>query len=401
MRQNKLVFDLYKNLSTRRLVILSVLLLFVIGVLFYFNHISKILEEREKAYVQLYAKATGFLIEQVGADCDYTFISEVIQANTTVPVIGLNDNEITMAVNIPELSDTSRVWTDKERAAFLHKKLEEMKAQNEPIPIVSAGNHHGFVYYANSTTLKTLRFFPYIIITTLFLFAGLAYISYSSSKKAEQNRVWVGLAKETAHQLGTPISGLMGWIEVLKTYPDFDQSIGEEMMKDVHRLETITARFSNIGSVPTMKEENIGELVENTAQYLKKRISTKINWSVNNQLSQPFLLHVNKHLIEWVIENICKNAVDAMGGKGNLSLTIGTLSPKKLYVDISDTGKGMTMAIQRNIFDAGFSTKKRGWGLGLTLAKRIIESYHDGKLQILRSEPGKGTTFRIILNQND
>lgn len=397
MQQKQIFFDIYKNISTRRIIIMSVLFLFVIGVLFYFNQISKALEEREKAYVDLFAKASGFLIEQQGVDCDYTFISEVIQANTTVPVIGLTDEEIVMHRNIPELSDGARVMSDEEKVVFLKNKLEEMKAQNEPLQILSQNNHHGFVYYANSTTLKRLRFFPYIILGTLFLFGGLAYISYSSSRKAEQNRVWVGLAKETAHQLGTPISGLMGWIEVLKTYPDFDQSIGEEMMKDITRLETITARFSNIGSVPTMKSEDIGELVETTAEYLKKRISTKIKWEITNNLTEPYISDVNKHLIEWVIENICKNAVDAMAGVGELKISIDKFTGKKIKIDITDTGKGMTMNVQRNIFNAGFSTKKRGWGLGLTLAKRIIETYHHGRLYVSKSEVGKGTTFRIIV----
>lgn len=398
MRQQRIFFDVYKNISTRRIIIIFILLVFVIGVLFYFNKISKVLEEREKAYVYLYAQATGFISAEqaAGADCDYTFVSDVIAANTTVPVIGLMDSSISMVKNIPELDDTTVTWTDKDRIAFLNKKLDEMKAENEPIEI-ALGGHEGYVYYANSSTLKTLRFFPYIILSTLFLFGGLAYISYSSSRRAEQNRVWVGLAKETAHQLGTPISGLMGWIEVLKTYPDFDHTIGDEMMKDVNRLETITSRFSNIGSVPTMKEENIGELVENAAEYLKKRISTKINWTVENRLSEPFKAEVNKNLIEWVIENICKNAVDAMGGIGDLKIEIDKLSDKKINIDISDTGKGMTMAVQRSIFNAGFSTKKRGWGLGLTLGKRIIETYHNGKLLILKSEVGKGSTFRIII----
>lgn len=396
MKQKQIFFDVYKNLSTRRLIILSVLLFFVMGVLFYFNQISKALEEREKAYVDLYAKAMAFLIDQSGEDCDYTFIAEVIQANTTVPVILSMDGIPNKPVNIPELDDPTRSWTDEEKVTFLEEKIEEMRAQNEPIPF-HVGEEQGFVYYANSSTLKTLRFFPYIILSTLFLFGGLAYISYSSSRRAEQNRVWVGLAKETAHQLGTPISGLMGWIEVLKTNPDFDQNIGHEMMKDVHRLETITARFSNIGSVPTKRSENIGDLVETTAEYLKKRISTKIRWTVTNHLAEPYYRDVNRHLIEWVVENICKNAVDAMVGVGELHITLDRLPNKKISIDIADTGKGMSMAVQRNIFNAGYSTKKRGWGLGLTLARRIIETYHDGKLYVLRSEAGKGSTFRIIL----
>lgn len=396
MKQKQIFFDIYKNFSTRRLIVLSVLSVFVIGVLFYFNQISKALEEREKSYVDLYAKAMAFLIEQSGEDCDYTFIAEVIQANTTVPVILSKDGDLIRYLNIPELEDPKRSWTDEEKVKFLENMMEEMKAQNEPIPF-QIGEEVGHVHYANSTTLKTLRFFPYIILITLFLFGGLAYISYSSSRRAEQNRVWVGLAKETAHQLGTPISGLMAWIEVLKTFPDFDQSIGQEMMKDVHRLETITARFSNIGSEPTKRSENVGELIESTIEYLKKRISTKINWTIENKLTEPYYRDVNRHLIEWVIENICKNAVDAMAGVGDLKITIERVANQKIRVDIQDTGKGMSLGIQRNIFNAGYSTKKRGWGLGLTLAKRIVETYHDGKLYVYRSEVGKGSTFRIII----
>jgi nitrogen-specific signal transduction histidine kinase len=395
MKQKQIFFDIYKNFSTRRLIVLSVLSVFVIGVLFYFNQISKALEEREKSYVDLYAKAMAFLIEN-GEDCDYTFIAEVIQANTTVPVILTKDGDLIRYLNIPELEDPKRSWTDEEKVQFLEKMMLEMKAQNEPIPF-QVGDEIGHVHYANSTTLKTLRFFPYIILLTLFLFGGLAYISYSSSRRAEQNRVWVGLAKETAHQLGTPISGLMAWIEVLKTFPDFDQSIGQEMMKDVHRLETITARFSNIGSEPTKRSENVGELVETTVEYLKRRISTKINWTIENNLTEPYYRDVNRHLIEWVIENICKNAVDAMAGVGDLKITIDRIPNQKIRVDIRDTGKGMSLGVQRNIFNAGYSTKKRGWGLGLTLAKRIVETYHDGKLYVYRSEVGKGSTFRIII----
>lgn len=395
MKQKRIFLDIYKNFSTRRLIVLSVLSVFVIGVLFYFNQISKALEEREKSYVDLYAKAMAFLIEN-GEDCDYTFIAEVIQANTTVPVILTKDGDLIRYLNIPELEDPKRSWTDEDKVKFLEKMMEEMKAQNEPIPF-QVGEEVGHVHYANSTTLKTLRFFPYIILITLFLFGGLAYISYSSSRRAEQNRVWVGLAKETAHQLGTPISGLMAWIEVLKTFPDFDQSIGQEMMKDVHRLETITARFSNIGSEPTKRSENIGELIESTVEYLKRRISTKINWTIDNKLTEPYYRDVNRHLIEWVIENICKNAVDAMAGVGDLNITIERVANQKIRVDIRDTGKGMSLGIQRNIFNAGYSTKKRGWGLGLTLAKRIVETYHDGKLYVYRSEVGKGSTFRIII----
>jgi signal transduction histidine kinase len=244
---------------------------------------------------------------------------------------------------------------------------------------------------------KQLRYFPYILLGTFLIFGSLAFIAYSSSRKAEQNRVWVGLAKETAHQLGTPISALMAWVEVLRSNPDFDESIGDEMEKDVKRLETITTRFSNIGSVPQMSQEEIAPLVEQTLIYLGRRISTKVKVHYESQLPNNTLVRLNKHLLEWVIENLCKNAVDAMGGIGELFVTLTPLNKNNIAIDVRDTGKGITKANARKIFSPGFSTKKRGWGLGLTLARRIIENYHDGKLFVKETQIDKGTTFRIVL----
>ncbi len=396
MKQNKIFFDVYKNLSTRRFIIIGVLLFFVLGVLYYFNQISRELAEREKVYVDLYIKSLEFLHRPDAFECDMTLASEVIRANTTIPVIYVADGSPNSHKNIPELNDTLRFPINSKKAASILKKAEEMAKEHAPVPI-SNGATEGFLYYSDSNTLKTLKYFPYVIISTLLLFGGLAYISYSSTRRAEQNRVWVGLAKETAHQLGTPISGLMGWVEVLKINPEFDQTIGDEMLKDIQRLETITSRFSNIGSVPNMKAENVGELIESTVEYLKKRISTKVTWTIENNLHTEVTKDINKNLIEWVIENICKNAVDAMTGVGSLNVNISNYAQNKIKIDITDSGKGMTMAVRRNIFNAGYSTKKRGWGLGLTLAKRIVETYHHGQLYVADSAPGKGTTFRIIL----
>ena len=397
MKSNRLFHDLYVNISTKRLIVTALLLVFVMGLLFYFNDVRKSLEDREEKYAQLYAESIRFTIEQdPQSDCDYTFVEEVLSANETVPTILVTGGSPMDYRNIPELDDSTKKLTGDKKLKFLLSKMDEMKAEHTPIAFV-VGKDKGYVYYSNSTIVTQLRYFPYILIITFLIFGSLAFIAYSSSRKAEQNRVWVGLAKETAHQLGTPISGLMGWIEVLKINPDFDSSIGDEMLKDISRLETITNRFSNIGSEPTMKEENVGELIETAVEYLKKRISTKINWTINNNLEKPYIHKINKNLIEWVVENLCKNAVDAMGGIGNLEIKMSYNSAGKLLMDISDTGKGMTNAVQRKVFNPGFSTKKRGWGLGLTLAKRIIETYHGGQIYVLKSEIGKGTTFRIII----
>ncbi|MCF8324931.1 MAG: HAMP domain-containing histidine kinase [Leadbetterella sp.] len=397
MKRNRLFHDLYVNISTKRLIVTALLLVFVLGLLFYFNDVRKSLEDREEKYAQLYAESIRFTIEQdPQSDCDYTFVEEVLSANETVPTILVTGGSPMDYRNIPELDDSTKKLTGDKKLKFLLSKMDEMKAEHTPIAFV-VGKDKGYVYYSNSTIVTQLRYFPYILIITFVIFGSLAFIAYSSSRKAEQNRVWVGLAKETAHQLGTPISGLMGWIEVLKINPDFDSSIGDEMLKDISRLETITNRFSNIGSEPTMKEENVGELIESAVEYLKKRISTKINWTLTNNLEKPYIHKINKNLIEWVVENLCKNAVDAMGGIGNLEIKMNYNSSGKLTMDISDTGKGMTNAVQRKVFNPGFSTKKRGWGLGLTLAKRIIETYHGGQIYVLKSEIGKGTTFRIII----
>jgi nitrogen-specific signal transduction histidine kinase len=397
MKRNRLFHDLYVNISTKRLIVTALLLVFVLGLLFYFNDVRKSLEDREEKYAQLYAESIRFTIEQdPQSDCDYTFVEEVLSANETVPTILVTGGSPMDYRNIPELDDSTNKLIGDKKLKFLLSKMDEMKAEHTPIAFV-VGKDKGYVYYSNSTIVTQLRYFPYILIITFLIFGSLAFIAYSSSRKAEQNRVWVGLAKETAHQLGTPISGLMGWIEVLKINPDFDSSIGDEMLKDISRLETITNRFSNIGSEPTMKEENVGELIESAVEYLKKRISTKISWTLINNLEKPYIHKINKNLIEWVVENLCKNAVDAMGGIGNLEIKMNYNSTGKLTMDISDTGKGMTNAVQRKVFNPGFSTKKRGWGLGLTLAKRIIETYHGGQIYVLKSEIGKGTTFRIII----
>ncbi len=397
MASNRVFFNIYSELSAWRIFVIGLLLLIGAGVLYYFNQLGKVLEEREKKYATLYAESIRFFIEKsISSDCDYTFVQELLEANETIPTILVVNGEPNISENIPELNESTRVWEDDEKRDFLYLKIAEMAEEHPPIE-VDAGEQKAYVYYSNSLTLKRLRFFPFIILGTFFVFGLLAFIAYSSSRRAEQNRVWVGLAKETAHQLGTPISGLMGWVEVLRADENFDQSIGDEMEKDVERLETITTRFSNIGSVPAMKEENIAQVLEQTTTYLHKRISTKINWHFDNQLAQTKLIKINKHLFEWVIENLCKNAVDAMEGVGELFISISENNKGKVIIDIRDTGKGLPKSSFRKIFNAGYSTKKRGWGLGLTLAKRIIETYHQGRLYVHESQPGIGTTFRMVL----
>jgi signal transduction histidine kinase len=256
---------------------------------------------------------------------------------------------------------------------------------------------YNYVYYKNSKLLDQLRYYPYVQLSIITIFGVLAYLAFNYSKTAEQNRIWVGLAKETAHQLGTPISSLMAWLEYFKSVEKIrDKELVQELEKDVSRLEMITSRFSNIGSTPLLNYEDIHQAVRNTVNYLQKRISSKITFSVN-ALPVDIRAKINKPLFDWVIENLCKNAVDAMGGEGTIDINIRKAPDDNVMIDISDTGKGIPKSKIRDVFSPGYTTKSRGWGLGLTLVKRIVENYHQGKIFVKSSEPEVGTTFRIIL----
>ena len=397
MARREVFVNIYEQITGWRFVAIAILLLVGIGVLYYFNQFGKQVEEREKKYAILYAAGIRFTVEQQNSACDYTYVQEMLAANETVPmIIVFNGVPSDFSQNIPELEDKTLKWTKEKRLEFEYRMISEMAQEHAPIEF-EVDKEKGYVYYSNSLIVKQLRYFPYILLGTFLIFGSLAFIAYSSSRKAEQNRVWVGLAKETAHQLGTPISALMAWVEVLRSNPDFDASIGDEMEKDVLRLETITTRFSNIGSIPQMSEETITPLVEQTLTYLGRRISTKVKVHFESQLPDNLQVKLNKHLFEWVIENLCKNAVDAMGGIGELFVKLTPIGRGNIAIDITDTGKGIAKGNIRKVFRPGFSTKKRGWGLGLTLAKRIIENYHDGKLFVKETQVDKGTTFRIIL----
>ena len=249
---------------------------------------------------------------------------------------------------------------------LLRQKIVEMKKNHTPLIVDVGDGQHGLVYYTNSRLLRQITYFPYALLAILTALGVLAYLAFSSSRRAEQNRVWVGLAKETAHQLGTPMSSLMAWVEYMRSDPDqFDGSITDEIEKDVQRLETITARFSSIGSVPTLKDENLNDVVQNFINYLSRRISTKVKMTFATQLPPDQMVRVNKLLFEWVIENICKNAVDAMKGVGGLQITMLPLSQRQVAIDITDTGKGISKANMQKVFSPGFSTKETGLGPGL------------------------------------
>jgi signal transduction histidine kinase len=353
------------------------------------------LEEREKQQIELYAESFKYAMTS-DVNKDINFFFDKIQKsneNNTIPTIHDNGSGYLDSKNI----DVPKGLNTLETQTFLKSKLDEIiRDDNAPIEL-DMDFHKEYIYYGNSQLLNILRYYPLFQLLIVLIFGLAAYLFFDASRKSEQNRVWVGLAKETAHQLGTPLSSLTAWVEFFKTDPTYDQEIVKELEKDVQRLDVITTRFSNIGSIPVLKEEDVAETIETFMSYLQKRISTKVSFSFVNELPPNTMLKLNKYLFEWVVENICKNAVDAMEGVGALKVVMKETKNKQIAIDISDTGKGIAKKNVSKVFNPGFSTKKRGWGLGLTLAKRIIENYHNGKLIVKSSEVNKGTTFRILL----
>ena len=353
------------------------------------------LEEREKQQIELYAETIRYVMtSDENADINFFFERiKKINENNTIPVIWKDGSGHLNSINIP-LNESS---TMDERQTVLKLKLQEIIAEkNKPIEM-DMGFQKEYIYYGNSKLLKLLRYYPLSQLTVVLIIGFLGYIFFSYSRRAEQNKVWVGLAKETAHQLGTPLSSLTAWVEILRNEPLINPDIVTELGKDIQRLDTITTRFSNIGSIPVLKEENLLELISSFINYLKIRISTKVTIDIQSSLLPDQSANINKYLFEWVIENICKNGVDAMGGTGQIHIHLLEGKLNQLVIEISDSGKGISTKNTSKIFSPGFSTKKRGWGLGLTLAKRIVENYHEGKLTLKSTELNKGSTFRIVL----
>jgi len=403
--QKKDGFNLYENKSSLKWIVLAVSLIIGGTSIFYTNSLVNKLKEREKSTILLYAKTLEYtLSENVTITQDINFISEeIIYQNNSIPMIIMDSLGFIYASRNIDI-DTS--WTKAKVNNRLRSIVASMKKEYEPIRIAPIDASTGkpylvqYLYYRNSSLLTQLTYYPYIQLSVIAIFGFIAYMAFNYSRTAEQNRVWVGMAKETAHQLGTPISSLMAWVEHLRSDPEFTNNyILAELDKDIHKLGLITERFSNIGSVPKLKEEDIILEVERVLAYLRPRISSKVHMEVKGMHDHVFA-QINVALFEWVIENVCKNAVDAMGGEGKIEINVMEGSEWRVFVDISDTGKGISPSKIKHVFNPGFTTKKRGWGLGLTLAKRIIENYHKGKIFVKSSVVDEGTTFRIVLNRN-
>ncbi|KEO72866.1 sensor histidine kinase [Anditalea andensis] len=388
--QDLTTFDLYHNRGKVKWIIFIISLIISIGSIYYTDLLVSDLKIREKRQIDLYANAMEYLAS--GND-NLTFIhQEIIVENTSIPVIITDANGIPNEHKNIKLKKNS---TEEEIKAQLSYELVRMRAEYEPI--VLAEDY--LIFYRNSELLRRLQYYPYVQLSVILVFGLLAFAVFNQSKLAEQNRVWAGLTKETAHQLGTPLASLMAWIDYLKNSPVWDenQEVIQEMDKDVVKLRLVTERFSNIGSTPVIQPENVYQTVEEAVNYLRPRLSSKVEIQLNSHADNIYGM-MNKPLFEWVIENICKNAVDAMKGRGDILINIVKESERFIVIDISDTGKGMEKSMYKKVFNPGFTTRQRGWGLGLTLAKRIIEGYHKGKIYVKTSEMGKGTTFRIVLN---
>ncbi len=359
------------------------------------NILTKDLARQERTKMEVWAEAMRAL-SQADENTDLALVLKVLNDNNTIPVVVLdNDENVTdfrnVVINAKNYKDSLLY------VSAMAKRLKNNK-QNIRIQLSDASNEYIDVCYDDSLMLKRLALYPYVQLGVVMLFVVVAIFALLTSKRAEQNKVWVGLSKETAHQLGTPISSLMAWTTILKeTYPDDD--LLPEMDKDVKRLQLIADRFSKIGSLPEAVPVSLSEVLDHVIEYMDRRTSKTI------QLKKVFpsddiIIRLNASLFEWVIENLCKNAVDAMGGEsGTITLRVETVG-ERVIVEVSDTGKGIKKKDMRNVFRPGFTTKSRGWGLGLSLAKRIVEEYHNGRIFVKSSELGKGTTFRIELKSN-
>ena len=363
---------------------LIILAAIIVGISIIFtNHLAASIAKEEQRKMETWAEATRLLLNDEYSD----FIFNIIEQNENIPVIIVDDRDRYISsrnFNEPKINVEQ----------YYEKQIQRLKSTNPPIEIILDETTSQYIYYDNSNLLKMLGYFPYIQLSIIALFLMLVIWAISTNKRAEQDKLWAGLSKETAHQLGTPISSLMAWNEILKTKINENDIIISEINKDIERLKIITERFSKIGSIPELSAQNISQITEQAVNYMLNRTSKKITYSVEDSSTEHTCL-ISTPLFEWVIENLCKNAIDAMEGKeGSIDFELFN-QEDTLIIEVTDSGRGIERGKFKSIFEPGYTTKQRGWGLGLSLAKRIIEEYHDGKIFVKSSELGLGTTFRI------
>lgn len=376
-----------KSRNTTRWVIIFASFLIISMILWNTYTFFQIFKHEERLKMNLWANAQKTLIN-AGENTDLELPLEIFKNNTTIPIILTENDSIINTVNIDE-----EIVKNKEKAKDF---LSGLKNENDPIVIEYVPGKFQYLYYGDSALLNKLKYYPVALLLIIVLFAGLVYNFYRSTKMATQNKLWAGMAKETAHQIGTPLSSLIGWVEILKA-DDVEESTIAEIEKDIDRLQTITERFSKIGSEPKLENKDVIEETQKSYDYLQSRFSKQVEFSFNAP-KEPIMVLMNPTLHSWTIENLVKNAIDAMKGRGKLALEViqdGNL----VKINISDTGNGIPKNQFKSVFEPGFTTKKRGWGLGLSLTKRIVEEYHKGTIKVLNSEMGKGTTMQVIFKK--
>ena len=367
--------------------ILTILLVIVVLSVSFTTRLANKFAEEEYRKIELWAEATRLLV-LADEDDNIDLILSVMEGNTTIPVYMVDsDHQLLLSRNVREPKHN--------KEEFYQQRINDLRQSQEPIVVQVNEEVTQYIYYEDSTLLRRLYWFPYVQLIVIVAFIAIAVIALIMAQRSEQNSLWVGLSKETAHQLGTPISSLNAWNELLKaTYPN--DALLPQMDEDIRRLQMIAERFSKIGSQPTLNQEALLPIVQSAMEYMRVRTSNKITYTLHADTDCQVM--VCKPLFEWVIENLCKNAIDSMEGKGEITLSL-TKQENKVHLDITDTGKGIDRRHFKTIFKPGYTSKKRGWGLGLSLAKRIIEDYHRGKLFVKQSQIGVGSTFRITLEQ--
>ena len=365
-------------------------ILIVSSSVFYSQYLAKKIAREERTRVEQWAEAAKLLVND-STGVSNKLVSLIVLENKSIPIVATNEKGQIVAT---AYLDSARLATD---TGYANSQLKQFRSQNNPIEWIDPNDptHRDYYYYGHTSLLNEVQYYPLLQLFIVALFIVITIITITTRNKSTQNQVWAGMAKETAHQLGTPISSLEGWVEMLKENPD-NNSITPELKKDVDRLKLVSDRFGKIGSTPHLEPHNILEEIEQMVAYIRKRATGKVQFIINNHDQSVIMAKVSPPLFDWVIENLLKNALDAMEGKGTITVDIKE-NAADIYIDISDTGKGITAANISNVFKPGFTTKKRGWGLGLSLAKRIVEQFHKGKLFVKQSELGKGTTFRIVL----
>ena len=384
---------MYRQFLNWRIVLAFVAILIVTGTIFYSKYLAKKIEKDERIKVKSFAESLRLKASSDEPNV-LTFTNQLAIENKEIPIIETdeNDNPSGIYVNL----DSGRVARDSN---YLRKKIRQYKNINDPVQVEITSSPRTFnkYYYGNSDLLNEVRYYPLVQLFIVGLFIIVTILALRSRYRAVQNQVWAGMAKETAHQLGTPVSSLEGWVEMLKQN-GVDEKIVRELEKDIDRLRLVSDRFGKIGSKPQLEESNIVAQISNMVEYVRKRAAGKVNFIINTQGENEIKAKISEPLFDWVIENLLKNALDAMEGKGSITVDIRNTSDV-VNIDITDTGKGISKQNTSRVFNPGFTTKKRGWGLGLSLSKRIIDQYHKGEIFVKSSEVGKGTTFRIVLKK--